>query len=697
MTGAVIALNACADIQPNADPFAELRAQAEAPPAPLRSVGAGGGVWSEGAAGAGGRARGFIRRGAAPAAAGTAPPPGAATAASAGGGTVSLNFENADLREVVRAFLDDGLGLAYAIDPRVEGTVTIRTNTPLRDDQVLPVLEEILRLNDAALVDAGAILQIIPRSEAGLAAPALSARAAAARGLTLRVTPLRFADVADVRAVLEGFGPPDGLLSYDERRNVVYSLGTASEQETIAGLLRTLDTDRMAGRSVALLPLRFSDAVAAADELALIYEGDRRIRIAPVERLDALLIVADSPRLLDDALSLARSFDQIGAETPRVHVFAVQNRRAGDVAAVLGGVLGVEVTGAAQEGPSLAPGLAPRRDDEENGAADAPAAPRPAAATAAASPGNGVEGVLRLSVDPANNAIVAMATAASASRIAASIRRLDAQPRQLLLEATIAEVVLNDELEFGVRWFLQDGNFGGGFSDLASGAVGSVFPGFNAFFETGDARATLSALDAITDVRLLSSPSLLVLDNNAARLQVGDQVPITTRSSTSVTDPDAPIVSETEFRDTGVILDLLPRINPNGLVTITVRQEVSSVTENSDPDGNPTFSQRVVSSTVSVDSGDTVALAGLISSGAQRGRTGLPVLSNIPVAGGAFGVTELTADRTELIVLLTPRVVRDQRDARAATAELRDRLQGIFGPPPIVDPVTGPRRRALTP
>ena len=170
----------------------------------------------------------------------------------------------------------------------------------------------------------------------------------------------------------------------------------------------------------------------------------------------------------------------------------------------------------------------------------------------------------------------------------------------------------------------------------------------------------------------------MVLNNQPARLQVGDQVPIAVQSAVSVTDPAAPIVNAIEFRDTGVILDVIPRVNAGGLVVLDIAQEVSDVVETTSSTLNsPTIRQRRIESTVAVQSGETIALGGLIRDSKTEGETGIPLLSDIPILGNLFKTTSNTADRTELLILLTPRVVRGQADSRAITEELRRRLHEL--------------------
>jgi general secretion pathway protein D len=271
----------------------------------------------------------------------------------------------------------------------------------------------------------------------------------------------------------------------------------------------------------------------------------------------------------------------------------------------------------------------------------------------------------------------------------------------VLVEATIAEVTLNDALQYGTQWFFRQGK---GSVSLINNSVGqpvqAVLPGFN-FAITGSAVQTaLSALESVTTVKVISDPQLLVLDNEYARLQVGDLVPIVTQSAVSVTTSGAPIVNNVDYRETGVILEVAPRVNSGNLVTLDIQQEVSDVvpTTTSTID-SPTIEQRKVRTRVVVQDGETIALGGLIKDTSSVGNSGLPWLTDVPVLGALFGTRSHSVARTELLVLLTPHVIHDQRDVRALTDELRQRLGGLAAEPVPHDPLEppGPLRTPKTP
>ncbi|MEL6209887.1 MAG: hypothetical protein AAFR44_06830, partial [Pseudomonadota bacterium] len=418
-------------------------------------------------------------------------------------GDISLDFRNADLPSVIEVMMQEALDANYVLDPRVNGEVTIRTNRPLRRDEVLPTLEEILRLNGAAIVFNAGVYTILPIGEAGLTAPLITFGTVAARGLTVRVTPLRFVTVEDVSSVLENFTPVAGSLRYDSTRNLVFSIGTAAEQATLMEVIATLDVDFLSGRSFALRPLASAGAQPVADELAVMFARpsgaqNTAIRFVPIERMNAIMVVSDDRNLLEQAMDLVRFLDQDAGETPRLHVFYVSNRRAGEIASLLGQIFDADVRqqqqslgqglggGVGVEGASLTPGLGIRRDStigtsgvgftgtggegrETAGLAGGPGRSEPDPGGGAAGvEGGGLQGsasVFRIVADEASNALVALATADGARAIGQALKRLDVKPLQVMIEATLVEVALNDELEFGVRWFLQSGNFNFNFGD----------------------------------------------------------------------------------------------------------------------------------------------------------------------------------------------------------------------------------------
>ena len=616
------------------------------------------------------------------------------------GDTVSLNFVETGILEVVDVVLSKTLGQNYVIDARVQGMVTARTSKPIPRSAVLPVLENILALNGAALVESEGVYNIVPvEAVASLPKVVVTPSKRPQRpGVGIHVIPLEFASAASVQDIVASQVSPGHQLAVDHARNILIYTGPAREARAIAEMVSVLDIDVLAGMSFALFPVQSGGVQDVADELEALFSDDTVgalsgvVRFLPIERLNAILAIASRPAHLKHVGEWVARLDRADAKAgERVFVYYAKNGLATDLAEILNQVF--EGSGGGRtEGPSrsvVAPGLepveliAPPRvppDPAEGEAAVTPTALEPFAVEA---PGAGIgrtsgDSGIRFVADERNNAVVVIATAEQFRMIEATLRRLDIVPLQVLIEATIAEVRLNDDLEYGLQWFFESGDIGGSLTNNLGGIVGPSFPGFNLVLDTGDVRVVLNALSEVTDVEVVSSPQLMVLDNQQARLQVGDQVPIATQSSVSTIDPAAPIVNSVQYFDTGVILEVTPRVNASGLVTLDILQEVSdAVATTISTIDSPTIQQRSIRSIVAVQSGETVALGGLIRERSTESVSGIPVLMDIPLLGNLFKTTGQDSERTELLVLITPRVVRGPAQAREVTDELRKRLTAL--------------------
>jgi len=293
-----------------------------------------------------------------------------------------------------------------------------------------------------------------------------------------------------------------------------------------------------------------------------------------------------------------------------------------------------------------------------------------------------------------NNDLLIYANQETYSVIQRALSQIDRPQLQVAIDATIAEVTLNDNLQYGVQFFLKNSNGPNNGSLLntaantaVNGLINRVLPGFNFLVGTeAQPQVIINALHAVTDVKILSNPSLVVIDNQAATLQVGDQIPITTQSAQSVIAPGAPVVSNVDYRNTGIILRVAPRINANGNVLLNIEQEISAVADNANANTlTPTVSQRRVASSIAVANGQTVLLAGLISDTQNRSRNGIPGLDKIPGVGELFSQNNGTIRRTELIIFIRPQIIRNGVDAYRVAAQLRDKIvrsrYGLAAPP----------------
>lgn len=615
------------------------------------------------------------------------------------GGETAINFRDAPIAQVVKSILGDVLGEPYVIDPSVQGTISLQTSGALPAIAVLPALEQALQLNGLALFRANGIYQIAPIEAVtgGLGlAPVLAVPGRADPGFGISIIPLKFAAAGEISELIGPFVPDGVILQTDEDRNLFLIAGSGPARANLLDLIRTFDVDWMKGMSLGMFPLENAEAVTIADELGEIFSNQEYvsasgvIRFVPLERLNSILVITHNATYLERVEDWLTRLD-VGQEEMggrSLKVYRVQNGRAVELAAILGELFDAQPSSNYPPGPAslprqqtaVAPGLEPRTIT--SGIETAPSmevTPRRRPSRGAIQGFAQYETGLRVIADESNNALVILASETEHRLIRTALRELDIPPLQVLIEATIAEVTLNEELRFGLQWFFNSRNSEFTLSNFTSGAVSPVFPGFSYVLDNNnDVRVVLDALDDITNVRVISSPQLMVLNNHTAFLQVGDQVPVLTRSAQSTIDPDSPIVSEIEFKDTGVILQVTPRVNAGGLVIIDIEQEVSSVVLTTTSGINsPTIQRRRISSTISVQSGETIALGGLIQESIQTSDTGIPYLSRIPILGNLFKSSRDTEVRTELLILIKPRVVRNFEEARLVTQELRERLKGL--------------------
>lgn len=616
-------------------------------------------------------------------------------------GKITLNFSNAPLLDVIDAVLAESLQVAYTVDPEVQGRITVRTVRPLPREDVLPALEGILAANGLSLTREAGLYHIRSRDDGPGIPGGFVDRAPGelVGGRSLHIIPLSYTSAEKVRDTLEPLVQTGRLLQADAARNLLLFAGPTPEARNLIKLVEVFDVDWMQGMSVGLLPLDVADAETVVDELRTLFarDGDDPsggVRFRPIERLNAVLTIARTREQVERARMWVSRLDRGGrGEERRVFVYFVQNGRARELADVIGMLLGSEGTGSHAGDPaSQVEALDPSQrlgrtsveteprsnnvDDRSPSTSDNSGDPTGRQTSVVTSDG------IRVVANERNNALLIRATAGEYEMIYDTLKRLDIVPLQVMIEATIAEVTLNDDLRYGLNWFFE-GQIDQGtneltLSDTQTGAVAAQFPGFSYLFESSSARVVLEALSRITDVKVISSPQLFVLDNQPARLQVGDEVPVATASVRSVIDDDSPVVNEIQFRDTGVILEVTPRVTTGGLVTLEIRQEVSDVVRTTTSNlESPTIQTRSIESTVAVQSASTVALGGLIQDNRERRESGLPVLSDIPVLGNLFKTTETRTERTELLILLTPRVARDRREAEAITRELQQRMRSV--------------------
>lgn len=601
-------------------------------------------------------------------------------ASKSSNGGFNVNFSEADLQEVVQTILGDLLDQPFILDPRVQGKVTAATGAPVDRDALLALLETVLSMNSAALVQNGNSWRIAPAGEvyAGGQARFIGANKP---GFGVTLIPLKYVSATNMLSLLESTITRAGALKPDLARNLLLVSGNSKQRENAVNAVRAFDVDWMAGMSTGIFPLKNASAADIIIELeSLLQTGpggglEGAIRLQAIERINAIMVIAPSSEMLAKARLWIKRLDMGGPSDVTLRTYKIDNGKALETADLLNQLFGGATS-------SRSSNVSPDLNQINNSSS------RRSNTAINTNRGNvllrGNKGAVpRIIGDPINNTLVVLATQQGQKLVAQALREIDHPPAQVLIDMVIAEVTLNDTLRYGVQYFFTTQGLGniadsgrGGFSTGGGLDANGVFPGFNFILDQGtDARFALDMLDNITDLKIVSSPHIVAIDNKPAFLQVGDQVPVITRQAQDVISPNAPQVNSIEFRDTGVILNVTPRISSTGLVTMEIRQEVSNVSATaSTGELTPTISKRVLESTVAARSGQTILLGGLISDEKQNSISGLPWLSRTPIIKNLFGGHNISTKRTELIVFITPRVFNVDKDMSSVIDEIRNRM-----------------------
>jgi len=665
---------------------------------------------------------GVVIKGQQPGAAAPVPPP----AAQVTGGGIVLNFEAADLREVVRNILGDILNESYTIDPAVGGQVTIRTSAGIPREALPATLETLLRMNGATMVKEGGLYKVLPSAAAvrGNVTPQLgSSQRTLPSGFSVQIVPLRYVGAREMLRIMEPFAKDAAAIRADDTRNLLILAGTEIELRHLMDTVAMFDIDWMSGMSAGVFTLQNSDVKSLMQEFDKIL-GDRNtsplagvLRVIPIERMNAILVISPNPAYVEEAKKWIERLDGGSGEGVRFYVYNLQNTRAERVAPLMQQAFTGRVTQqAANAPPTVAPGTPPGQivnpplfQTQPSGTTATPPAPTPpvqaVTRAGAAGEGTGIARNVQVVADKDQNTILIVATPSEYAVVEQALKKLDVQSRQVMIDVTIAEVVLSDDLQFGVEWLFKggapSGRGSGGFfapggtspfnpaipvGAIAAGAVSPVLglaSGFNYIINNanflGGVQAVLHLLDTYGNTRVVANPHLAALDNQKATIKSGDRIPISQQTfvGSGVGTVTNAVTTTSQYIDTGVLLQVTPHINAGGLVTLDVQAEVSNPGTPASAGEAPPIATRSVQTLVSVPSGRTMVMGGLIRDAKSNTTNGLPLLDRIPILGGLFGKQELRNDRTELIIFITPRVIENEIDYDAVMQDLRRKMDNL--------------------
>lgn len=681
------------------------------------------------------------------AAAANLPPPGRAAEPA---GETTFNFEGESLQAVIKAILGDLLQKNYVIAPGVQGTVTLSTPSPVNANQALSLLEMVLGWNNARMIWVDGRYNIVPADQAlvsGNLGPHTGSLGSV-RGYEVRAVPLHYISADAMEKLLKPYARTNAIVNVDPARNLIVLAGTRDELANYLRTVQIFDVDWLAGMSVGVFPLQQTDATHMVQSLENVFGEQSKTPVAgmfrfmPLEGINAVLVITPQPKYLDEIKTWIDRLDAGDGQTPRLYVYEVKNVKAADLSNQIGSLFGIQVQeSSSTPPPSTMPGLSPVSASSygvgSNGlpstaqalqqmSTGVSASGRGGASAGGvgggraggigairASGGSGLgssngdgSGVSITSVEDSNSILV-RATPAQWESIRRAIDRLDNMPLQVHIEAQVIEVNLTGDLQYGVSWYLKNGIPAAlqGAAAAKHGGMGlfggSILPdsdpnnpGAQFTFLGHSAVAVVRALDQVTNVRILSAPSLVVRNNVEADFNSGTQIPVASTifspgfgSAGTVTSPPADgsstgtvdnTYSQVQFMQTGVSLKVKPRVSSNGMVFMDIDQTVSSPsTSGPTVAGNISVDNRELKTSVMVQSGETVILAGLIKQTNGVNGNGIPFLSRLPVIGALFGTKGVTNERQEVLVLVTPTVIRDPSEARRLTDEYGSRFKAL--------------------
>ena len=592
-------------------------------------------------------------------------------------GEYSLDFVNISISEFISVVFTEMLHKNYVLDNSIKGDVTVQTRGQVNSVQLLTIVESVLASKNAVMISREEHFDLMPLSKAKNYSlkPELYSARKLKPGYRMVIVPVNFVNPEDLKSILESVAPGAGHLKIDKKSRAVVVTGTEQEIANVVDAVQIFDVSWLESKSIALLPVKNTKASVIKKEIGKILTSQNpshQIVLDTFERFNALLVVARQKKEIESVRNWLEVLDvEIPTADTKLFVYKVQNRKASELADMLNGIFG-------DGSSSLA--------STESKPADTTVSNKEVVVTnkKVANVKKAIDQkseTLKIVADETNNSIVILAKNSEFKSIKAVIRDLDVLPLQVLIEVSIVEVTLTDELSYGLEWFLRHNGINNQFDadtslDVNAGAgIGAIVPGFS-FLLSGSGslvQAVFNTLAAESKLNVLSSPSLMALDNHTATIRVGNQQPVQVSSAKS-TDNDI-LTQSIEFKSTGVLLSVTPRVNSGGLVTMELSQEVTDVGGIDVATGQRSFLQRNINSTVAVQDGRTIVLGGLITENYVESESGIPGAYKWPIIGGLFGKMSRSKVKRELIVLITPKVIFNHENASNITQEYAEKMQ----------------------
>lgn len=630
-------------------------------------------------------------------------------------GTI-LRFENADIHDVVQAILGDALRLNYLVDPTVQGRITLQSTGNVSAADIYNILENALQLHGISIVRDGKLYKVIRDVQANRD---VGLTAAGESSPVTQVIPLQFVQASALLASVKSVLGQQALVANDPTNRHLIVVDRAQNVAKVIELVAMLDVDYLARVRIRLVDIAKGDATELAKEMDTLFrtsglfnwpgtEGNK-VYFLPIVRMNAILVAAANDSMIDAAEKWIRTLDDepkngLGA---MVHVYPVNNSNATHLANLLRQLYGgaaTQTTGPAQQPSSSLSSPTGQAQTPATGPAATTDPSRVVLRGSGASGGNLASNV-QIIADEATNSLVIRASPQDYLQIRRIIDRIDTVARQVLIQVMVAEVGLSKNLQYGVEWWLKNLKFSANgkswaaqagldtglvspaaaANPVASAPADGVAAGFNylIFNKAGDITGLFNLLAINTDVNILSAPHVLASDGKTAKIEVGSEEPVVTQTVSTPTSTIGGATTTTsnsvQYRPTGILLEVKPTINASGLVNLNMIQEVSSRGTPVDVAGSkyPSFTKRKVATEVTIEEGKTLVVAGLIQDRGDKSNQGVPVLKDVPILGTLFGTQTDKTDKTELLIAITPFVVRNKNEAEKITREFRESLADL--------------------
>jgi general secretion pathway protein D len=608
--------------------------------------------------------------------------------------TYAFVFKDADINQVAEEILGHSLNVSYRVEPGVAGKMNFRIEQRLTRAQLLAAFEAALANYDVVMVKDGETIVLRPRDKAQIGGEISTARTGGI-GYQIRAIPINYGSASEIAKALETVTHANMVLYSSDKLGLILLGGRAEEIDNAAATVALFDQSSLSDSRIRFFSLNNASATTVATDLQQLLKASETssVTVVPMTRLNGIFAFSKSADVLTQVSALVTRLD-VPSNDQSIHIWVYHPKggSAENLVRTLSNVLGLSGGSDNQTSPTTTPTAMPTMSTLSGAAGTSGTAgtsststtmPQMATTSSSSSSSGGVVGAgdkdTRIVADKDTNSIIVDAPEATRVRIMNVLNEIDHEPAQVFIEASILEVTLTKDLNYGIDWKQVGGRLTSSAYSSTDTSFSSIAPGLTLNYLGNNLEAAITALGSQSKVKIMSAPKITTVENGTAMLQVGDQVPIVTQTAQSTSTSNAPLINTVDYRDTGVTLQVTPRISAGNHISLDVAQQVSSVSKTSTSGiDSPTISQRQMQSRLIVPEGTVVALGGLISSEDSYSDQGVPGLKNVPFLGALFKGTTKSTDRTELVVLLQAHIIRDDAGYGPILANLDSDLKDMM-------------------